>query len=1138
MTFQEILAQVITWLQREHRVSYRALKRQFNLDDDYIADLKEELVYAKRLAVDEEGRVLVWTGDAGATAEPSPQPASPSVLQGDRSTAAAAPPTVSHALEAERRQLTVLFCDLADSTRLSRQLDPEDLREVIRAYQATCVDVIQRFAGYVAQYLGDGLLVYFGYPQAHEDDVQRAVRAGLGILEAMGTLNGRLERDQDTRLAVRIGIHTGQVVVGEIGSGGRHEHLALGETPNIAARLQGLAAPDTVVISAATDRLVHGYFTRQDNGVHVLKGIETPVQVYQVLEESTAQSRLEVTGTTGLTPLVGRETEVTLLLERWAQARDGLGQVVLLSGEAGIGKSRLVRVLTEQVMGEGAPRLRFRCSPYHTNSALYPVIEHLQQRWHFQREDAPQARLDKLEHGIGTYGFPPEKVVPLFASLLSVPLLDHYAPLHLSPEQQKQKTLELLVTWLLKEAEQQPVLTVWEDLHWADPSTLELLSLLLNQTPTTRLLHLLTCRPEFQPPWSSRAHLTPLTLTRLSRPQVEAMVGRISGGKALPAEMLELVVAKTDGVPLFVEELIKAVLESGVLRETDGHYELTGPLASLAIPTTLHDSLMARLDRLTTAKAVAQLGATLGRQFSYDLLQAVSPLDEAMLQRELGRLMEAELLYQRGVLPHATYLFKHALIQDAAYQSLLKSTRQQYHQRIAQVLTERFPETAETQPEVVAQHYTAAGLHAQALPYWQRAGQLAIERSANREAVASLEKGLEAVTHLPQNRATLEQAVDLRLALRMALRPLGDSGRMLSALREAESLAAALDDHHRLGQVLVSLSAYSYNDGSYDQAIAAGERGLTLAMARGDVVLQALVNLRLGQAYYRQCDYRRAIDYLRQAVAFFDGTRQRERFGLPNLPAVLSRTFLAWCYAELGAFAEGSALGEEGLQIAEAVAHPTDLMMASWGPGLLSLRQGDLDRALSLLERAVGICHEADLPGYFTEMAATLGVAYTLGGRVADAIALLTQALEQAIARERVGDQMLCRLSLGEAQMLAGRLEEAHALAECALTHARERQARGPQAYALRLLGDIAARRKPSDIEHAEAHYRQAHTLAGELGMHPLQAHCHHDLGTLYAKIGRPEQARTELSAAIDLYRPMEMTFWLPQAEAMLAQVS
>ena len=670
-----------------------------------------------------------------------------------------------HVPEAERRQLTVLFCDLVDSTRLARQFDPEDWRDIVRAYQQACAEVIQRFDGYIAQYLGDGLLVYFGYPQAHEDDAQRAGRAGLGILEAMGLLNARLEQERGMRLAVRVGIHTGPVVVGAMGGGNRQEQLALGDTPNIAARLQGLAAPDTVVVSAATLGLIEGFFTCQALGEHALKGVEEPMRVYQLLAESGAQTRLDAVAPRGLTPLVGREQEVGLLLERWAQSTEGHGQVVLLSGEAGIGKSRLIEVLRERVGREGATWLTFRCSPYHTNSALYPVITHLQRMLQLRPEETPAEQLERLEHALQSTRLPLEEAVPLLAALLSVPLAERYAPLDWSPQKQKQKTQEALVAWLVAEAERQPVLAVWEDLHWADPSTLEWLGLVLDQTPTVPLCTLLTYRPEFPPPWAPRSYLTQLTLSRLTRPQVEEMIRRITGGKRLPAEVVLQMVAKTDGVPLFVEELTKTVLEAGWLQEQEDHYTLTGPLPALAIPATLQDALRARLDRLADGKAVAQLGAVLGRTFAYELLRAVAPLDELALWRGLVQLVRAEVLYQRGVPPQATYTFKHALLQEAAYQSLLRSTRQQYHLRTAQVVAEQFPQTAETQPELLAQHYTEAGLAEEAVGYWQRAGERGNARSAFVEAIAHCTKGLAVLQTLPDTPARAQRELRLQLAL-------------------------------------------------------------------------------------------------------------------------------------------------------------------------------------------------------------------------------------------------------------------------------------------------------------------------------------------------------------------------------------
>jgi class 3 adenylate cyclase len=772
MDFYEVFDQVLALLRQRGRVSYRALKIQFHLDDEQLEALKEELLYTHQGAVEEDGRGLVWTGGTSVTPAPIPKPGQPAPVAEpleEPPAQSGSPRAAPRVPEAERRQLTVLFCDLVDSTVLASQLDPEELREVVRAYQATCAKVVARFEGHIAQYLGDGLLIYFGYPLAHEDDAQRAVRAGLGMVEALGQLNTRLERG--IQLAVRLGIHTGLVVVGDVGGGGRQEQLALGETPNLAARLQGIAAPNTLVISSATLPLLGGFFACQALGPHLLKGFAQPMEVYQVLYESMARSRLEAAGRSGLTPLVGRDQEVALLRERWAQVRDGVGQVVLLSGEAGIGKSRLVQVLKEHVATEPQAWLTpCQCSPYYQNTALYPMSDLLERVvLRIEREESPPQKLRKLEGFVVQYGLPLAEAMPLFAALLSIPLGADYASLDLSPEQQKQKTLQAFLAIFLRIAAQQPVLFVMEDLHWVDPSTLELLTLLVDQGPTARILALWTFRPDFSPPWTGRAHLTQVTLPRLPRRQAAEMTGQVAHHKALPPEVVEQVVAKTDGVPLFVEELTKMVLESGLLQEREDRYELSGPLPPLAIPTTLHDSLMARLDRLAAVKGLAQLGATLGREFSYALLQAVSPWDEATVRRGLHQLVAAEFLYQQGLPPQATYLFKHALIQDAAYQSLLKSTRQQYHQCIAQVLAERFPETAETQPELLAHHFTEAGLTEQALPYWQHAGQRALQRSATLEAVSHVTRGLEGLSTLPETHERAQQELALQIMLGAAL---------------------------------------------------------------------------------------------------------------------------------------------------------------------------------------------------------------------------------------------------------------------------------------------------------------------------------------------------------------------------------
>src|SRR5499426_3092436 len=597
MAFYDLLEQVLALLQRHHRLSYRALKLQFPfLDPACIDALRDELLF-QGVARDVEGQGLIWLG--GPSVEPqatvSRQPA-PVASATEPSLAAPTVPAILpspatgddgltvpasglSAPEAERRQLTVLFCDLVGSTQLSGQLDPEDLRTIVRAYQEAAAEVIQHYAGHIAQYLGDGLLIYFGYPTAHEDDARRAGHTGLGIVEAIATLNTRLTAQYGVHLAVRLGIHTGPVVVGVMGGGGRHEHLALGETPNVAARLQALAPTNAVVISAVTARLVQGTFALEEMGTHTLHGVAESMAVSRVRGLLATPSRDEEFVSAGVPVLVGREEESGLLHRRWVQSKAGLGQVVFVSGEAGIGKSALVEALRAQVRAEGLPRITFRCSPYHTTSALYPVITHIEHLLQFESDDPPATRLAKLEDGLRPYGLPLAEVVPLFAGLLSVPLpAERYAPLTVPPQHQKQQTLDTLVAWLAAQAERQPVLAVWEDLHWADPTTRELLGLVIEQVPTVPMLHVLTSRPAFSPLWPQRSHITPLVLNRLERPQVEALITQRARGKTLPAEVVQYIVAKTDGVPLYVEELTKMLLTSALLREEADQYVLTGPL--------------------------------------------------------------------------------------------------------------------------------------------------------------------------------------------------------------------------------------------------------------------------------------------------------------------------------------------------------------------------------------------------------------------------------------------------------------------------------------------------------------------------------------------------------------------------------
>ncbi|MEO8627148.1 MAG: adenylate/guanylate cyclase domain-containing protein [Betaproteobacteria bacterium] len=600
-----------------------------------------------------------------ARESPAPPPAHPSVTA-----------------QGERRQLTVMFCDLVGSTSLSERLDPEELRDLVRAYQASAGEVIARFDGYIAQFLGDGLLVYFSHPVAHEDDAERAVRAGLGVIVAMRALNARLT-ENGHRLSVRIGIHTGLVVVGEIGAQERRERLALGETPNLAARLQGIAEPDTVVISERTRQLVGGSFACTDLGEHLLKGISQPTRAWLINGVSAAASRFEAATHGGLTPLVGRRKEIDLLIERWQQAQRGEGHAVLLAGEPGIGKSRILNEVRNMLDREVSGTLRLQCSPYHINSAFYPSIDNFERALKFGHEEPAAAKLDKLEALlVGQYGCPLEDV-RLIAPILSLPCEDRYGPLSMTPQQQKEETSRALVGVVEAASRRQPTLMIFEDAHWADTASLEGLERLIARIGDLPLLLIITHRPEFQHNWSAHRNLTVLTLSRLSRDESSAIVSRVTAGKALPAEVLEQIIGRTDGVPLFVEELTRSILEAGTLKDARDHYRYAGSTTSIAIPATLRDSLMARLDRVTAVKEIAQIGAAIGREFSYELISAVAALPKTALDDVLTRLTDSGLAFRRGAGSEAVYVFKHALVQDAAYESLLKSRRRNLHREIA-----------------------------------------------------------------------------------------------------------------------------------------------------------------------------------------------------------------------------------------------------------------------------------------------------------------------------------------------------------------------------------------------------------------------------------------------------------------------
>jgi class 3 adenylate cyclase/tetratricopeptide (TPR) repeat protein len=1136
MTFEEILDQAIAMLQRRGRLTYGTLKRQFQLDDAALEDLKNELIEGQRLAVDERGNVLVWAADTAAAAAPAAVQAQAPLTY--------TPPHLTEkilatrtTLEGERKQVTVLFADLKDSTELIRGLDPEAAQQLLDPALHRMMDAVHRYEGTVNQVLGDGIMALFGAPIAHEDHALRACYAALAMQSAMRATTEEVRRTRGLELRMRVGLHSGEVVVRAIGNDLHMDYSAVGETTHLAARMEQLAMPGSIRMTATTLGLVEGLVQVTALGPVPVKGLEEPVEVFELVGASHLRRRLQAAAARGLTPFVGRQQEMEALYQALARAQTGHGQVVALVGEAGVGKSRLVYEFVHSRHTPGWLALESASVSYGKATPYFPVIDLLKRYAHVEEHDDLRTIRAKVTGQVVTLDAALQDTGPALLSLLDA-LPDDSPFLQLDPPQRRQRTLTALKRVLLRESQVQPVLLVFEDLHWIDSETQALLDSLVESLPTARLLLLVNYRPDYQHSWGRKTYYTQLRLDPLPPASADELLQALLGHDPSVVPLKPLLITRTDGNPFFLEESVRTLVETQALVGEPGAYRLARALPGIQVPPTVQTVLAARIDRLPPEeKSLLHTAAVIGHEVPLALLQAVAEMPETPLRRGLTHLQAAEFLYEARLFPELEYTFKHALTQQVAYETLLQERRRALHARIVEALEALAGDRLSEQVEHLAHHALRSEVWPKALAYCRQAGEKALERSAYRDAVGYFEHALSALPHLPEQREMHEQAIDLRLALRSALFPSGDSERILGYLREAETLAAALDDPRRLGHIFNFLSVHFRNMGAYGQAIAAAQRALALATASEEVVLHALANQRLGLAYQSQGDYRRAIDCLLQSVASLHGAQRRERLGQANVPSVQSLAYLAACHGELGMFAEGSVLGEEGLQIAETMADHSSLMWASYGTGLLALCQGDLPKALPLLDRAMGICQEADLLLFVPRVAAALGTTYILSGRVADAVALLTPAMEQTRATDMGGFQALCSLPLGEAQLLAGRLEEAQALTERALARANEYGERGHQAYALRLLGEIAARREPSESIEAEAHYRQALALADELGMRPLQAHCHLGLGKLYLKTGQREQARADLSIVIELYKAMDMTFWLPQAEAALAQV-
>ena len=899
MTFDEILDQALALLQRRGRLTYRALQRQFNLDEAYLADLRDEIIQGQRLAVDEGGAVLVWTGGS----VPVPAPASTP----ERAPLTYTPPhlvekirTARTTLEGERKQVTVLFADIKDSTELIRGLDPEAAQQLLDPALHRMMDAVHRYEGTVNQVLGDGIMALFGAPIAHEDHAVRACYAGLAMQAAMRTYTDEVRRSRGLELRIRVGLHSGEVVVRAIGNDLHMDYSAVGETTHLAARMEQLATPGSIRLSAETLRLAEGFIQVQSLGPVPVKGLAEPVEVFELVGASGIRRRLQAAAARGLTRFVGRQAELTALQQALERAEAGHGQVVALVGEAGVGKSRLVYECIRSHRTQGWVILESSSVSYGKATAYLPVRDLLKAYCQIEERDEGRRIREKLTGKLLTLDDTLRPTLPVFLALLDLPVEDPTWQA-LDPPQRRQQTLEAVKRLILRESQEQPLLLVFEDLHWIDTETQALLDSLVESLPTARLLLLVNYRPEYQHGWGSKTYYTQLRLDPLPPTSADEFLQALLGDDPSLAPLTQLLIARTEGNPFFLEESVRALVETGVLAGAPGSYRLVQPLQGLQVPATVQAVLAARIDRLPPEeKRLLQTAAVVGTEVPFALLQAIAEASEEALHRGLAHLQAAEFLYETHLFPERAYTFKHALTHEVAYGGLLQERRRVLHARIVAALEaltgDRLTEVASgvkglpagrqdpDQVERLAHHALRGEVWDKALAYCRQAGEKSLARSAYREAAGYFEQALSALAHLPETRDTCEQAIDLRFALRNALIPSGDTRRVLALLREAEALAAALDDPRRLGQVSLFLCNYFYIMGAHDQAIAAGQRALALATASGEVVLQALANYFLGFTYWLQGDYHRAVDYSRQTVASLDGVRRRERFGLPSSP--------------------------------------------------------------------------------------------------------------------------------------------------------------------------------------------------------------------------------------------------------------
>jgi class 3 adenylate cyclase/tetratricopeptide (TPR) repeat protein len=1039
--------------------------------------------------------------------------------------------TSKNALEGERKLVTVLFADLKGSMELLADRDPEDARKLLDPVLERMMEGIHRYEGTVNQVMGDGIMALFGAPLAHEDHAVRACYAALRMQESVKRYAEEVHRTAGVPLHIRVGVNSGEVVVRSIGSDLHMDYTAVGQTTHLAARLEQMAMPGSILISPETLNLAEGFVVVKPLGERPVKGLDSPIEVFEVVGAGTVHSRMQAAAARGLTRFVGRNAELEQLRHALELAWARHGQVVAVVGEPGVGKSRLFWEFTHSHRTQGSLLVESSSVSYGKATAFLPLVDLLRAYFQIEARDEARKIREKVTGKLFSLDRALEPSLPALLWLLDVPVDDPQWQ-RLEPPQRRQQTLDGIKRVLLRESQVQPLLLVFEDLHWIDAETQAFLDSVVESLPTARLLLLVNYRPEYRHAWGSKTYYRQLRIDPLPPESAEELLGGLLGNHAGLQPLKRLLIERTEGNPFFLEESVRTLVETKVLSGERGAYHLARTTSSLQIPATAQAILAARIDRLAPEdKRLLQAASVIGKDVPFTLLQATAEGSEETLRRSLSNLQAAEFLYEARLFPDLEYTFKHALTHDVAYGSLLQERRRTLHRQIVETIERLHPDRLAEHVEQLAHHAFRGEVWNKAVVYLRQAGAKAFARSANREAATHLEHALNSLDHLPEDGETLTQAIDLRIELRHALWPLGENGKILDNLQKAATLAETLADQRRLARVLSAMGYSFWMLGEPDRVVESNQRALAIATSLADFALEAAANFALGLAYYSLGEYDRATGPLNRNLASLQGERMYGRFGTAGVTSVLTIMTLAWCHGELGSFAEGIGSGEEALRIAHARDDNLSLMFADLGVGQLYLVQGDLMRAIPRLERGLAICRTCDFPSWLPWLASRVGAAYTLAGRVTEALPLLEQSVEQAASMGWKADASPLAARLSEAYLAAGRAQDASALAARALDLAVEQKGRGDQAWALRLRGEIASRSDPPDLEQAERQYRQALALAEDLGMRPLVAQCHLGLGKLHRRFGDRAKAEEHLTAVAAMCRAMDMRLWLEHAE-------